>query len=414
MATLTPCFLRIFAVLQLAACSFPEEPGPLISAPAEVVRRYPVFVGRAHRSYTRQEPLYIQTVLKVNRTLYIGARDDLYRVELDHVSGDEMFYSKKRTWESNKNDIRICRMKGKHERPEPHVLFPRAKPAFYTSVGRTDRPARKPASLMNSILQFMKRNEECRNYIKVLLSHDGGLFVCGTNAFNPLCANYTRDTLELVGEPISGMARCPYDPKHANVALFAEGSLFTGTVTDFLAIDAVIYRSLGESPALRTIKHDSKWFREPYFVSAVEWGPHIYFFFREMAMEFNYLEKVMVSRVARVCKGDLGGSQRVLERQWTSFLKARLNCSIPGDSHFYFNLLQSTSPIIRMQGRDVILGVFSTPSNRPPSCPVSNGHERLCCRALCDEVILARSPQAHWAGKSRRGGKGGGDEDAIQ
>ncbi len=43
--------------------------------------------------------------------------------------------------------------------------------------------------------------------------------------------------------------------------LISEGSLFTGTVTDFLAIDAVIYRSLGESPALRTIKHDSKWFR---------------------------------------------------------------------------------------------------------------------------------------------------------
>ncbi|TRY81643.1 hypothetical protein DNTS_025970, partial [Danionella cerebrum] len=284
MATWTPCLLQVFAVLQLAVCSFPEEPGPLISAPAEVLRRYPVFLGRAHRSYTRQEPLYIQTVLRVNRTLYIGARDDLYRVELDHVSGDEMFYSKKRTWESNKNDIRICRMKGKHE--------------------------------LSSSAQ-----EECRNYMKVLLSHDGGLFVCGTNAFNPLCANYTRDTLELVSEPI-------------------EGSLFTGTVTDFLAIDAVIYRSLGESPALRTIKHDSKWFREPYFV--------------------------MVSRVARVCKDDLGGSQRVLERQWTSFLKARLNCSIPGDSHFYFNLLQSTSPIIRLQGRDVILGLFSTPSNRQP------------------------------------------------
>ena len=25
---------------------------------------------------------------------------------------------------------------------------------------------------------------------------------------------------------------------------------------------------------------------------AVEWGSHIYFFFREIAMEFNYLEKV--------------------------------------------------------------------------------------------------------------------------
>lgn len=32
-------------------------------------------------------------------------------------------------------------------------------------------------------------------------------------------------------------------------------------MTDFLAIDAVIYRSLGDSPALRTVKHDSKWFR---------------------------------------------------------------------------------------------------------------------------------------------------------
>uniref|UniRef100_A0A671RE85 Sema domain, transmembrane domain (TM), and cytoplasmic domain, (semaphorin) 6Ba n=1 Tax=Sinocyclocheilus anshuiensis TaxID=1608454 RepID=A0A671RE85_9TELE len=219
------------------------------------------------------------------------------------------------------------------------------------------------------------------------------MFVCGTNAFNPLCANYTRDTLELVGEPISGMARCPYDPKHANVALFAEGSLFTGTVTDFLAIDAVIYRSLGESPALRTIKHDSKWFREPYFVSAVEWGPHIYFFFREMAMEFNYLEKVRkknTGRDLRCC------SKRVLERQWTSFLKARLNCSIPGDSHFYFNLLQSTSPIIRMQGRDVILGVFSTPSNSIPGSAVCAFDMQQLARVFEGRFKEQKSPESIW------------------
>lgn len=30
--------------------------------------------------------------------------------------------------------------------------------------------------------------------MKVLLSRQGGLFVCGTNAFNPLCANYTVST----------------------------------------------------------------------------------------------------------------------------------------------------------------------------------------------------------------------------
>uniref|UniRef100_A0AAY4D0V6 Sema domain-containing protein n=1 Tax=Denticeps clupeoides TaxID=299321 RepID=A0AAY4D0V6_9TELE len=243
---------------------------------------------------------------------------------------------------------------------------------------------------------FCFLQDECRNFIKVLLSRQGGLFVCGTNAFNPLCANYTGDTLEMVGEPVSGMARCPYDPKHANVAVFAEGNLFTATVTDFLAIDAVIYRSLGDSPALRTVKHDSKWFREPYFVSAVEWGPHIYFFFREMAMEFNYLEKVVVSRVARVCKRDLGGSQRVLEKQWTSFLKARLNCSVPGDSHFYFNLLHSTSPIINMHGRDIILGVFSTPSNSIPGSAVCAFDMEQLASVFDGRFKEQKSPESIW------------------
>ncbi|GAA6099999.1 sema domain, transmembrane domain (TM), and cytoplasmic domain, (semaphorin) 6Ba isoform X2 [Tachysurus ichikawai] len=166
----------------------------------------------------------------------------------------------------------------------------------------------------------------------------------------------SRDTLEMVGETISGMARCPYDPKHANVALFAE----------------------------------------PYFVSAVEWGPHIYFFFREMAMEFNYLEKVMVSRVARVCKGDLGGSQRVLEKQWTSFLKARLNCSIPGDSHFYFNLLQSTSPVIRMHGRDIILGVFSTPPNSIPGSAVCAFDMQQLARVFEGRFKEQKTPESIW------------------
>lgn len=46
--------------------------------------------------------------------------------------------------------------------------------------------------------------------------------------------------------------------------------------------------SLTHYPLFLPLFHDI----EPYFVSAVEWGPHIYFFFREIAMEFNYLEKV--------------------------------------------------------------------------------------------------------------------------
>ncbi|XP_056428002.1 semaphorin-6B isoform X3 [Hyla sarda] len=232
----------------------------------------------------------------------------------------ELKYQKKFIWKSSNQDIHVCRMKGKQE-------------------------------------------EECRNFVKVLLLHGETLFACGTNAFNPICADFSFDLQEKVGEVINGMARCPYDPKHGNVALFADGMLFTGTVTDFLAIDAVVYRSLGHLPTLRSIKHDSKWFKDPYFVSAVEWKDHVYFFFREIAMEFNYFEKVIVSRVARVCKNDMGGSQRVLEKQFTSFLKARLNCSIPGDSHFYFNVIQSSSEILMLEGKAVVIALFSTPDN---------------------------------------------------
>lgn len=86
--------------------------------------------------------------------------------------------------------------------------------------------------------------------------------------------------------------------------------------------------------------------------------------FRDTGLRPCLLRQVVVSRVARVCKNDVGGSPRVLEKQWTSFLKARLNCSVPGDYHFYFNVLQAVTGVVSLGGRPVVLAVFSTPSNR--------------------------------------------------
>lgn len=40
-----------------------------------------------------------------------------------------------------------------------------------------------------------------------------------------------------------------------------DGKLYSATVADFLASDAVIYRSMGDGFALRTIKYDSKWLK---------------------------------------------------------------------------------------------------------------------------------------------------------
>lgn len=94
---------------------------------------------------------------------------------------------------------------------------------------------------------------------------------------------------------------------------------------------------------------------EPHFVSAYEIGRFAYFFLRETAME-NDCGKMVFSRVARVCKNDVGG-RFLLEDTWTTFMKARLNCSRSGEIPFYFNELQST---FHLPEQDIIYGIFTT------------------------------------------------------
>ncbi|XP_031460664.1 semaphorin-6A isoform X2 [Phasianus colchicus] len=347
--------LLYFTLLHFAGAGFPEDSEPISISHGNYTRQYPVFVGhKPGRNTTQRHRLDIQLVTVMNRTLYVAARDHIYTVDMDTSHTEEIYFSKKLTWKSRQTDVDTCRMKGKHK-------------------------------------------DECHNFIKVLLKrNEDTLFICGTNAFNPSCRNYKVDTLEFLGDEFSGMARCPYDAKHANVALFAEGKLYSATVTDFLAIDAVIYRSLGESPTLRTVKHDSKWLKEPYFVQAVDYGNYIYFFFREIAVEYNSMGKVVFPRVAQVCKNDMGGSQRVLEKQWTSFLKARLNCSVPGDSHFYFNILQAVTDVIHFNGRDVVLATFSTPYNSIPGSAVCAYDMLDIASVFTGRFKEQKSPDSTW------------------
>uniref|UniRef100_A0A8C0WT90 Sema domain-containing protein n=1 Tax=Castor canadensis TaxID=51338 RepID=A0A8C0WT90_CASCN len=216
-----------------------------------------------------------------------------------------------------------------------------------------------------------KLTDECYNYIRVLIPWDSQtLLACGTNSFSPVCRSYGITSLQQEGEELSGQARCPFDATQSNVAIFAEGSLYSATAADFQASDAVVYRSLGPQPPLRSAKYDSKWLREPHFVHALEHGDHVYFFFREVSVEDARLGRVQFSRVARVCKRDMGGSPRALDRHWTSFLKLRLNCSVPGDSTFYFDVLQALTGPVNLHGRSALFGVFTTQTNSIPGSAV--------------------------------------------
>ncbi|XP_010889609.4 sema domain, transmembrane domain (TM), and cytoplasmic domain, (semaphorin) 6D, like isoform X2 [Esox lucius] len=307
--------------------SFPEDSTPLDTVDEYYSRQYPVFRGRPSGNES-QHRLDFQLMTKIQDTLFIAGRDQVYLVSLRESYRNEIIPYRKLTWRSGEADRKNCAMKGKHR-------------------------------------------EECHNFIKVLVPRNDDLvFICGTNGFNPMCRYYRLDNLEFDGEEISGLARCPFDAKQTNVALFADGKLYSATVADFLASDAVIYRSMGDGSALRTIKYDSKWLKEPHFLHAVDYGNYVYFFYREIAAEHNNLGKAVYSRVARICKNDVGGSQRVLDKHWTSFVKARLNCSVPGESFFYFDVLQSITDIISIDGVPSVVGVFTTQMNSIPGSAV--------------------------------------------
>lgn len=79
---------------------------------------------------------------------------------------------------------------------------------------------------------------------------------------------------------------------------------------------------------------------EPNFVGSFDIGEYVYFFFRETAVEYINCGKAVYSRIARVCKKDTGG-KNILNQNWATYLKARLNCSISGEFPFYFNEIQA-------------------------------------------------------------------------
>ncbi|XP_014871998.1 semaphorin-6D isoform X4 [Poecilia latipinna] len=324
---LSKLLLLLAASRTLLAVSFPEDIVPLDVVDAHFTRRYPVFRGRPSVNDS-QHRLDFQLMTKIQDTLFIAGRDQVYLVSLRESYRNEIISYRKLTWRSGQGDREMCAVKGKHR-------------------------------------------DECHNFIKVLVPRNDDLvFICGTNGFNPMCRYYRLDNLEFDGEEINGLARCPFDAKQTNVALFAEGKLYSATVADFQASDSVIYRSMGDGSALRTIKYDSKWLKEPHFLHAAEFGNYVYFFYREIAVEHSNLGKVVYSRVARICKNDVGGSQRVLEKHWTSFVKARLNCSVPGESFFYFDVLQSITDIIDVNGVPSVVGVFTTQMNSIPGSAV--------------------------------------------
>lgn len=136
-------------------------------------------------------------------------------------------------------------------------------------------------------------DENCHNYVKVLLTNGREIFTCGTNAFSPQCTWRDKDNISRVREWVDGIAKCPYNP-HANVTglMSDNGDYYFGGSTDFSASDYLISRSIGQYDTIRTKQYNSMWLNEPQFVGSFETNSFVYFLFREAAVEYINCGKV--------------------------------------------------------------------------------------------------------------------------
>ncbi|XP_040927311.1 semaphorin-3F-like isoform X2 [Betta splendens] len=187
---------------------------------------------------------------------------------------------------------------------------------------------------------------ECANFVRLIEPWNRThLYTCGTGAYQPTCTFINRGwraedyLFRLVpGYVDSGKGKCSYDPKQESVAVLLNGNLYAGVHIDFMSTDAALFRTMGGRTAIRTEQYDSRWLNEPVFVqiqqipdSAERNDDKLYFFFREKTLDSSSgTSPSVLARVGRVCLNDEGG-QKSLVNRWTTFLKARLICSVIGD-----------------------------------------------------------------------------------
>ncbi|GLD48325.1 semaphorin-3C [Lates japonicus] len=247
----------------------------------------------------------------------------------------------------------------------------------------------------------------CGNFIRVVQPYNRThLFMCGSGAYSPVCVYINRgrrpeeQVFHIDSKTESGKGRCSFNPQVNTVSVMLNQELFSGMYIDFMGTDAAIFRSLTKRNAVRTDQHNSKWLSEPIFIDAhlIPDGmdpndAKLYFFFRVRLTDNNGNTKNIHTMVARVCPNDIGG-QRSLVNKWTTFLKARMVCSVLEEdgTETHFDELENVFLLETDQPKSLLVfGVFTSTSS------VFKG-SAVCVYNMADILTVFNGPFAHREG----------------
>jgi len=337
-------FWLLISSLEFVKSGWQDNLRPRMFLQPRIHSDYQIFEGN------KTDMDHFGVVLVDGAHILVGSRNTMYKLSVDDLKIRQTL-----EWNASEQDKNVCLVKGKSEM-------------------------------------------SCQNYIKVLKKFDndeGRYLICGTNAFKPECREYVEDAgTYLMTKKSKGVGMCPYSPDHNSTAVLVDDQLYAGTAADYQGVDPIIYRD-----PLRTPQFDSTYLNNPSFVGSFEDEDFVYFFFREGAVEYMNCGKSVFSRVARVCKNDVGGT-RSLNAKWTSFLKARLNCSVPGNYPFYFDEIQDISKLIKGKyGEEldtIVYGVFTTPPNSIGGSAVCSYRLRDISDIFAGQFKEQRSTSDNW------------------
>ncbi|XP_008275035.1 semaphorin-7A [Stegastes partitus] len=215
----------------------------------------------------------------------------------------------------------------------------------------------------------------CENVVTVIEKFQDSMFVCGTNGQNPQCWELfpsTTNQSQKIEESYDGIGISPFVYTQNSLLLTIDGDIYAAAPLDADGSSLQFRRKAGSRT--NVWMYDS-WVSEPTFISA-SWvqrkddrdNEKIYVFFREKNSDHSPEADPWISRVARVCKVDEGGSKRFFQNIWTSFLKARLVCGFPDES-LYFNRLQDIYVMHAEDWRDTrVYALFTSSWNSTAVC----------------------------------------------
>ncbi|KAL7634212.1 UNVERIFIED_CONTAM: hypothetical protein RMT77_015541 [Armadillidium vulgare] len=214
-----------------------------------------------------------------------------------------------------------------------------------------------------------KPDDECKNHITVTKILEGKVLICGTGAFHPVCTWRGTTNLSVVHSNVDGNFNSPFDPSHSITSVLTKsGSHYVGTYLNIQGSDWAIARTLGTKQQLRTRESTHEYLMKPIFAASFELGDFVYFFFTEPGLESASCGKFLYPRIGRVCKNDPGGKRQAWRFSWLTFLKARLNCSIPGGSQpFFYNRIRDVAYIPE---EEVFYAIFTTQEPAPKGSAV--------------------------------------------